>query len=102
MVHVIVTVELQAGRRADFLAEFHRIVPLVLEEDGCLAYGPTTAADSGIEAQAVLGDDTVMIIEQWESLEHLKAHLVAPHMMEYRPRVKDMIASSTLRILQPA
>lgn len=102
MVHVIVTVELQAGRRADFLAEFHRIVPLVLEEDGCLAYGPTTDADSGIEAQAVLGDDTVMIIEQWESLEHLKAHLVAPHMMEYRPRVKDMIASSTLRILQPA
>lgn len=102
MIHVIVTVELNEGRRDDFLTEFHRIVPLVLEEAGCIAYGPAVDETSGIEAQAPLGPSTVMIIEQWESLDHLKAHLVAPHMNEYRPRVKDMITRSTLRILRPA
>ena len=29
MIHVIATIEVQPGRRAAFLAEFHRIVPLV-------------------------------------------------------------------------
>lgn len=102
MIHVIVTVELNEGRREDFLTEFRRIVPLVLEEAGCLAYGPAVDEFSGIEAQSLLGSSTVMIIEQWQSLDHLKAHLVAPHMNEYRPKVKDMIVRSTLRILRPA
>ncbi len=37
-----------------------------------------------------------------ESVEHLKQHLVAPHMEEYRPKVKDMVVKTTLVILAPA
>jgi len=27
--------------------------------------------------------------------------LVAPHMVEYRPRVKDMVIKTTLQVLEP-
>ncbi|MFM9066181.1 MAG: putative quinol monooxygenase, partial [Planctomycetota bacterium] len=54
MIHVLVSVELQPGRRQDFLAEFHRIVPLVLNEQGCIEYGPAIDFESGIAAQAPL------------------------------------------------
>jgi quinol monooxygenase YgiN len=102
VIHVIVRVELHEGRRSDFLEEFQRVVPLVLEETGCLAYGPAIDADTDIEGQATSGDDVVTIVEAWQSLDHLNDHLVAQHMVDYRPRVKPMIRQATLQILQPA
>lgn len=102
MIHVIATIELHPGRRDDFLREFHRIVPPVLAEQGCLEYGPTVDVDTGLSAQLPLRADVVTIVEKWESLEALKAHLVAPHMVEYRPRVKDMVIRTTLQVLEPA
>lgn len=102
MIHVIATIELHPGRREDFLREFHRIVPPVLAEQGCLEYGPTVDVDTGLSAQLPLRADVVTIVEKWESLEALKAHLVAPHMVEYRPRVKDMVIRTTLQVLEPA
>jgi quinol monooxygenase YgiN len=44
----------------------------------------------------------VVIIEKWETLAHLKAHAVAPHMQAYRPKVKDFVKSIELRVLSPA
>lgn len=102
MIHVIVKVELETGRREDFLAEFHRIVPLVLKEAGCISYGPTIDAETEIEAQLTNGNDVVTIVERWQSLADLEDHLVAPHMLAYRPRVRDMIQNSQLQILQDA
>ncbi len=102
MIHVIATVELVAGQRAAFLDEFRKVVPHVLEEPGCLEYGPTVDAETDIPAQLALREDVVTIVEKWQSVEHLKQHLVAPHMQEYRPRVKALIARSTLVILTPA
>ena len=90
MIHVIVTVELHEGRRDDFLEEFHKVVPLVLEEAGCISYGPAQDATTDIDAQ----------VEAWDSLGHLEDHLVAEHMVAYRPRVKEMIRQSTLQVLQ--
>ena len=53
---------------------------------------------SGIDHQIPPEEDTVVIIEQWESIEDLGNHLVAPHMLEYRKRVKDIVRSAELRI----
>lgn len=102
MIHVLAIVELHPGRRNDFLAEFHRIVPAVLQEKGCLEYGPTVDVATDIAAQSPPRENVVTIVEKWESLDDLKAHLVAPHMMEYRPRVRPMIVGTTLHILEPA
>ncbi|MBA62108.1 MAG: antibiotic biosynthesis monooxygenase [Planctomycetaceae bacterium] len=102
MIHVICTICIAPGRRDDFIAEFNGIVPQVLAEKGCLAYGPTVDVDTDIERQAVPADNEVVIIEKWETLDDLKAHLVAPHMNAYRERVKEMVENGHLRITKPA
>lgn len=102
MIFVIATVELHPGRQAEFLAEFHKIVPLVLQERGCIEYGPTIDLPTDIAAQSPPRPDVVTIMEKWASLETLQAHLVAPHMVDYRPKVKPLIVKLTLQILQPA
>jgi quinol monooxygenase YgiN len=102
MIHVIATIELHAGRRADLLAEFRTIVPRVLAEDGCLEYGPAIDAPTDIAAQHPVREHAVTVVEKWASLEHLKRHLAAPHMQEYRARVHDLVARTTLVILTPA
>jgi quinol monooxygenase YgiN len=38
MIYVIATIEVAAGRRADFLAILRANVPNVLAEDGCIEY----------------------------------------------------------------
>lgn len=102
MIHVIATIELHDGRRDAFLDQFRKIVPHVLAEPGCIEYGPTVDVATDIAAQLPARGDVVTIVEKWASLEHLKSHLVAPHMAEYRPKVKELIVKSTLVILTPA
>ncbi len=102
MIHVIATVELHEGKREAFLEEFHKLMPNVHAEVGCLEYGPTKDVDSGISRQLPLRENVVTIVEKWESLQALKDHLAAAHMLEYRERVKDLIKSSQLQVLEPA
>lgn len=99
MIHVIATVQCRPGCREDFLKEFHQIVPLVLAEDGCLEYGPTVDLSTDVDNQH-RDEQRVTIIEKWESLDHLKAHLVAQHMLAYRPKVADYVEGAELRILE--
>jgi quinol monooxygenase YgiN len=102
MIHVLATITVASGRRAAFLAEFHRVVPAVLAEDGCLAYGPAVDVPSGIPIQPAPRADVVVVIEQWRDLPALQAHLVAPHMAGYRERVKDLVTGVQLQVLTPA
>jgi quinol monooxygenase YgiN len=102
MIHVIATVELHPGRREAFLDEFRKVMPLVRAESGCIDYGPAVDIATDIAAQVPVRDHVVTIVERWASLEALKAHLVAPHMAEYRGRVKDLVAGVKLQVLQPA
>lgn len=101
MIYVIATVEAKPGKRDAFLAEFHKNVPNVRAEKGCLEYGPTVDAKTDIKAQIPLRESVITIVEKWESLEALKAHLVAPHMTTYRERVRDYVVGTTLQILEP-
>jgi quinol monooxygenase YgiN len=102
MICVIATIEVAEGRRDDFLAEFRRIVPLVLAEEGCLEYGPMVDVPTELGAQAPARNHVVTVVEKWESVEALEAHLMAPHMIEYRKRVKPLVRGSSLQVLRPA
>jgi quinol monooxygenase YgiN len=101
MIHVIVTIELKPGRRDAFLAEFHRNLPNVRAEKGCIEYGATVDLPTDIKAQIPLRDSVATVVEKWESLDALKAHLAAPHMAEYRTKVKDFVVGSSFQILEP-
>ena len=102
MIHVIAEIEINEGSREAFLDEFNKVVPLVLKEQGCIEYGATIDADTGIDRQAPLRNDTVTIVEKWSGTDTLEAHLESEHMAAYRERVTELVAGATLRILQPA
>jgi quinol monooxygenase YgiN len=102
MVIVVAVIQLNEGTRDAFLDEFRKIVPLVRDEVGCIEYGPTIDAETDIPAQIPNRQDVVTVVEKWSSVDALKAHLVADHMVAYRPRVKDFVQGSTLHILEEA
>lgn len=102
MIHVIATIEVTEGKRKAFLEEFQRLVPTVRSEAGCIEYGPAVDVATGITGQLPPRDHVVTIIEKWENLQALRAHLAAPHMAEYRGRVKDLVVGVKLQVLEPA
>lgn len=102
MIHVLATIRLNPGRRADFLAEFRKLVPQVHAEAGCIEYGPAIDIPTPIEAVAPVRDDVIVVIEKWESVQALQDHLAAPHMARYRETVKELVAGVEIRVLQPA
>lgn len=101
-VFVVATITVKAGQRQDFLRIFKDNVPNVRAEKGCRQYVPVVDIASGIGAQISMRDSVVTVVECWENLDALKAHLVAPHMDAYREKVKDMVESVSLQVLRPA
>jgi quinol monooxygenase YgiN len=102
MIFVLATITIAPGQRAAFLREFHANIPHVLAEEGCLEYVPTIDVPTSIAAQGDARDDVVTVVEKWASLEALEAHLIAPHMLTYRAKVKDWVQGVTLQVLEPA
>jgi quinol monooxygenase YgiN len=102
MIHVIATIQLNEGTRPAFLAEFHKLVPLVRAEEGCLEYGPAVDVASGLAVQIPMRANVVTVVEKWKDLDCLKKHLQAPHMAAYRPKVKDFVVDTKLQVLAPA
>lgn len=102
MVHVVATIALHPGVRTRFLEEFQLVVPAVHAEDGCIEYGAAVDVPTGLPAQPPVRDHVVLVVEKWRDLPALQAHLAAPHMTAYRARVKDLVISTTLQVLEPA
>jgi quinol monooxygenase YgiN len=101
MIQVIATIELKPGCRDDFLPLLNENVPKVKAEDGCLAYDPFVDVDSGLPFQGEIRQAVVTLVEAWSSIEALHAHLKTPHMAAYRDKVKDMVISVTIQVLNP-
>jgi quinol monooxygenase YgiN len=102
MIYVIATIEVAPGKRADFLREFQANVPSVLTEEGCIEYVPTIDLQTSIGAQGEARANVVTVVEKWASTEALEAHLIAPHMLAYRAKVKDLVKHVALQVLEPA
>ena len=102
MIHVIADITAPAGKRDQLIAAYQELVPEVLAEKGCLAYGPAIDIDSGLPAQPALRPDVVVIVEQWQNLDALRSHLAAPHMAAFRDKYGSLIKKVELTVLQPA
>ena len=101
MVNVLASIRLKKGMRADFLEIFKALMPTVHAEEGCIDYFPAVDIDAELPVQA-LDEDTVTIIEKWQSLEALQAHLATAHMLHYRQQVQDLVEEVSLKVLQEA
>ncbi|CAN5229709.1 hypothetical protein BH11PLA2_BH11PLA2_21520 [soil metagenome] len=102
MIHVIATIEVQPGQRDAFVAEFKQLVPKVRAEKGCIEYAPTVDVASGMAVQPAVRPDVVVVVEKWTDLSALHAHTHAPHMIEFREKVKHLQTGLILHVTQPA
>ena len=102
MIHVVAIITARPGQRAAILEAFHANVPAVHAEEGCIEYGPATDAEGVGPLQTPFGPDSFVVLEKWESLDHLKAHAASAHMKAYAAKTKDLIASRVIHVLSPA
>jgi quinol monooxygenase YgiN len=101
MINVIASIHVKPGKLSEYLAILKANAPEVRKENGCVEYVPTIDVDSKLPPQT-FDKDCVTLLERWESLEALHAHLGSPHMLAYREKVKDMVESITIKVLQEA
>jgi len=101
MICVIASIRVREGARDAFLGIFNENVPKVRREKGCIEYFPALDIDAALGAQQ-LDDRVVTVMEKWESLTALRLHLAAPHMLDYREKVKDLVEDVSLKVLQEA
>jgi quinol monooxygenase YgiN len=99
MLNVIATITIKESKAAEFRRVFIANVPNVLLEKGCLDYRLTTDFDTGFEQQ-LLDVNTVTVIEQWNTFEDFKNHRLAPHMIEHKLNVQDIVETVSIKVLQ--
>ncbi len=102
MLNIVAIITTKPGKRAEVLDIFNANVPNVHAEDGCIEYGATVDYENAGDFQTEFGDDTFVVVEKWESLDALKAHIKAPHMVEYGQKVKDLQADRRIYIMSDA
>lgn len=100
MIHVLAIITTKPGMRAKVLEMFRANMPAVHAEKGCIEYGATIDTDGGPFAK--FGPDTFVVIEKWESMDHLKAHAASEHMKAYGAKTKDLLANRAVHVLQNA
>jgi quinol monooxygenase YgiN len=72
-INLAILISTKPGRGTDQLEAFASLAPLVRAEHGCLQY----------DLHAVEGSpDRFVMLEQWDSADHLTAHDATPHMLE--------------------
>jgi quinol monooxygenase YgiN len=102
MISVIATIETIPGGREALLATFKDLVPKVLAEKGCLEYGPFIDLETNLPGQPSPRENVVTMIEKWESIEALEAHLMTPHMLAFRQATESLRLGLKLQILASA
>jgi quinol monooxygenase YgiN len=90
--------------RQSILDVLHPLVPTIHAEAGCIEYTITIDAPvvGSMHTQTPFGPDTFVLIEKWESLEHLKAHSTAPFVEDYFKKVGSMMADRIVHFLSTA
>lgn len=101
MINVIASVQVKEGLVSQFIELFKSNVPNVLAEKGCVEYMPTVDIPTGLPPQE-LDSNVVTIIEKWDSIEDLQAHLASPHMQEFQKKEKDLVEKLSLKVLEAA
>lgn len=103
MIHVIATITAKPGRRAELLALFLRLLPIVRAEAGCIEYRPLVDNDAGLDgARESIGGDTYIVLEKWASEAALDAHAATEHMRKFGDAARGVIARRTLHVMRDA
>ena len=101
MVHVIASITVQPNTLSDALAIYQSFAPQVHQEKGCLMYQPTIDIATQIGTQEK-NANTITVIEKWQDMASFNAHLVAPHVLQFRENMKGIIDTISIKVLESA
>ena len=101
MINVIASIHIKEGKLPKFIEIFKANIPNVVKEKGCIEYVPMIDVPTGLPPQE-LNNNVVTIIEKWDSLEDLQAHLASSHMIEHREKTKNFVEKISAKILKEA
>ena len=86
--------------RADYVERTKAVLAAVRAEKGCLEYRLLGDAATDWDKPQRFGERTLWMLEKWESVAALQAHLQTPHMKAFGPTVRPMRSASTFHVLE--
>ncbi|WP_136681196.1 antibiotic biosynthesis monooxygenase [Neptunomonas sp. XY-337] len=102
MLHLVATITAKPGQKQQVLDALLDIRDDVLAEAGCYQYLPTIDMADTVARQAAQRMDTITLLEQWESLDHLEGLFQTAHLKAFQQTVEPWLESVSLQLLQPA
>jgi len=100
MLTVVAEICVKPGCRQKVLDAFHKVIPTVLEEEGCHQYSPLVDHQAQVPWKHN-SPDSIFMLEQWETLRHLDQHQQMPHMEAHRTAIKDYVTDVKILVLEP-
>ncbi len=83
MIVVAGSIQIKPETRSEALSLALWMMEKTNAETGCISYRFSSALED---------QNTILVFEEWESDEHLKAHFQAPHMAEFNAQLKNLVA----------
>lgn len=100
MLTIIADIQVHSAKNRQIVLDALALIrPVVLAEAGCHGYEPLVDQDTHAPFQTK-DPNSILMLEKWQTVEHLQAHLNAPHMLDYREKVKDYVRDVKIRILE--
>jgi quinol monooxygenase YgiN len=93
VIYVVATTQIKPECREAFLKGASECITETRKEKGCISYQGHTSIDD---------PNLYVVVERWESREHLNAHARAPHMRIWREYSNPLKISTAIEIISDA
>ena len=99
-VYVLCRFDLQPGKKEAYAEAVRTITDAVRRDKGCRFYSLVGDAETDMTNPMKFGPDVLWMVECWDSVDALKAHLQAPHMKKFAPSARPLRKSGTFHVLK--
>jgi len=83
MIIVVATITSKPGKRNEIISKSQKVISKTRMESGCISY----------ELMASTEDENVLVmVERWENMESLQAHMQTPHFQSFGPSIEHLMA----------
>jgi quinol monooxygenase YgiN len=100
MIHAIAAIKAREGERDNLVAAFREILPEVRAKTGCLEYSLALHLRTGFPGQPPFDENEFIIVEKWDDLESLKAHMADPKYQAWFVKLWPLVAGASMQVFQ--